>query len=106
MTFKYRSAEGHPERLAPLAMELVQDRPDVLVAGFGTLAAQAAKAATTTIPVVFATVGDPLGAGIIASLARPGGNVPALPNRRETDKEHRFTFFPGAFPVNPPPRVR
>ena len=78
MTFKYRSAEGHPERLAPLAMELVQDKPDVLVAGFGTLAAQAAKAATTTIPVVFTTVGDPLGAGIIASLAGPGGNVTGL----------------------------
>src|SRR5262249_187397 len=75
LTFKYRSAEGRPEQLAPLAMELVQDKPDVLVAGFGTLAAQAAKEATTTIPVVFATVGDPLGAGIIASLARPGGNV-------------------------------
>src|SRR5215468_7251507 len=78
MTFKYRSAEAHPERLAPLAMELLQDRPDVLVAGFGTLAAQAAKAATTTIPVVFATVGDPLGAGMIASLGRPGGNVTGL----------------------------
>src|SRR5215472_3786606 len=78
MTFKYRSAEGHPERLAPLAMELVQDKPDVLVAGFGTLAAKAAKAATTTIPVVFTTVGDPLGAGIVASLARPGGNVTGL----------------------------
>jgi putative ABC transport system substrate-binding protein len=78
LTFKYRSAEGRPERLAPLAMELVQDGPDVLVAGFGTLAAKAAKAATTTIPVVFTTVGDPLGAGIIASLARPGGNVTGL----------------------------
>jgi ABC-type uncharacterized transport system substrate-binding protein len=78
LTFKYRSAEGRPERLAPLATELVQDGPDVLVAGFGTLAAQAAKAATTTIPIVFTTVGDPLGAGIIASLARPGGNVTGL----------------------------
>jgi putative ABC transport system substrate-binding protein len=78
MIFKYRSAEGRPERLAQLAMELVQDKPDVLLAGFGTLAAQAAKAATTTIPVVFTTVGDPLGAGIIASLARPGGNVTGL----------------------------
>jgi putative ABC transport system substrate-binding protein len=78
MTFRYRSAEGHPERLAPLAMELVQDKPDVLIAGFGTLAAQAAKAATTTIPVVFVTVGDPIGAGIIASLARPGANVTGL----------------------------
>src|SRR5215813_10049201 len=60
---EYRSAEGQPERLGPLAMELMQTNPDVLVAGFGTLAAKAAKAATTTIPVVFTLVGDPLGAG-------------------------------------------
>jgi putative ABC transport system substrate-binding protein len=56
----------------------VQARPEVLVAGFGTLAAKAAKAATTMIPVVFTTVGDPLGAGIIANLARPGGNITGL----------------------------
>ena len=78
MIFEYRSAEGRPERLGPLAMELVQAKPDVMVAGFGTLAAKAAKAATTTIPVVFTTVGDPLGAGLIASLSRPGGNVTGL----------------------------
>jgi len=78
LIFEYRSAEGRPERLAPLAMELVQAKPDVLVAGFGTLAAKAAKAATTTIPVIFTTVGDPLGAGIITSLGRPGGNVTGL----------------------------
>lgn len=78
MIFDYRSAEGSPEQLGPLATELVQAKPDVLVAGFGTLAATAAKSATTTIPVVFATVGDPVGAGIIASLSRPGGNVTGL----------------------------
>jgi putative ABC transport system substrate-binding protein len=78
LIFEYRSAEGHPERLAPLAMELIHAKPDVLVAGFGTLAAKAAKTATITIPVVFTTVGDPLGAGIIASLGRPGGNVTGL----------------------------
>ena len=78
MVFHYRSAEGSPERLAPLALELVRDKPDVLVAGFGTLAAKAAKEATATIPVVFTTVGDPVGAGIVASLARPGGNVTGL----------------------------
>jgi putative tryptophan/tyrosine transport system substrate-binding protein len=48
MTFKYRSAEGRPERLAPLAMELVQDKPDVLVAGFGTLAAQSCSRPSAT----------------------------------------------------------
>jgi ABC-type uncharacterized transport system substrate-binding protein len=78
MTFEYRSAEGHPERLPQLAMELVRARPDVLITGFGTLTAQAAKAATTTIPIVFTTVGDPVGAGLVASLGRPGGNVTGL----------------------------
>jgi|SRR5438132_4307026 len=71
MTFEYPSAEERPERLPQLAMELVQARPDVLIAGFGTLAAQAAKAATTTIPIVFTTVGDPVGAGLVASLGHP-----------------------------------
>ena len=78
MTFEYVSADGRPERLPQLAMELVRARPDVLIAGFGTLTAQAAKAATTTIPIVFTTVGDPVGAGVVASLARPGGNATGL----------------------------
>src|ERR671931_61053 len=52
MAFEYSSAEGRPARLLPLATELVRASPDVLIAGFGTLAAQAAKAATTTIPIV------------------------------------------------------
>jgi ABC transporter substrate binding protein len=55
LIFEYRCAEGDRQQLAPLAIELVQNKPDVLVAGFGTLAAQAAKAATTTIPIVFTT---------------------------------------------------
>jgi putative ABC transport system substrate-binding protein len=78
MIFEYRSAEGRPERLPQLATELARARPDVLIAGFGTLAAQAAKAATTIIPIVFTTVGDPVGAGLIANLGRPGGNVTGL----------------------------
>ena len=78
LAFEYRSAEGHPERLPQLAIELVRGRPDVLIAGFGTLAAQAAKAATMTIPIVFTTVGDPVGAGLVSSLGRPGGNVTGL----------------------------
>jgi putative ABC transport system substrate-binding protein len=75
LEFTYRSADGRPEVLASLATELVNTRPDVLVAGFGTLPAKAAKAATSTIPIVFASVGDPVGAGLINSLNRPGGNV-------------------------------
>jgi putative ABC transport system substrate-binding protein len=60
LTLEYRSAEGAPERLAQLAADLIQANLDVLVAGFGTLAAKAAAAATKTIPVVFSSVGDPV----------------------------------------------
>jgi putative ABC transport system substrate-binding protein len=78
MTLEYRSAEGRPERLAQIAAELMHANPDVLVAGFGTLAAKAAAAATKTVPVVFTTVGDPIGAGLVASLGKPGANVTGL----------------------------
>jgi putative ABC transport system substrate-binding protein len=74
----YRSAEGRPELLPSLSSELVRMRPNVLVTGFGTVAAKAAKAAAADIPVVFMAVGDPVGAGIVEGLARPGGNVTGL----------------------------
>jgi putative ABC transport system substrate-binding protein len=76
--FIYRSAEGAPELLGGLAADLVKLKPDVLVTGFGTVAAKAGKAAAERIPVVFMAVGDPVGAGIVASLARPGGNITGL----------------------------
>jgi putative tryptophan/tyrosine transport system substrate-binding protein len=78
LRFVYRSAEGRPELLPGLASELLQMRPDVLVTGFGTVAAKAAKAAGDAVPVVFMAVGDPVGAGVVASLAHPGGNVTGL----------------------------
>jgi len=75
ITFAYRYAEGKPERLPDLAAELVQLQVDVIVAG-PPEAAQAAKQVTSTIPIVMATGGpDPVGIGLVASLARPGGNV-------------------------------
>jgi putative ABC transport system substrate-binding protein len=76
--FVYRSAEGRPERLPGLASDLIRMKPDVLVTGFGTVAAKAGKAAGDGIPVVFMAVGDPVGAGVVSSLARPGGNVTGL----------------------------
>ena len=61
-----------------LAAEIIRRKPDVVVTGFGTVAAKAAKAATSEVPVVFLAVGDPVGAGVVTSLARPGGNVTGL----------------------------
>ena len=78
LIFDFRSAEGQPERLPQLAAELVQTNPDVIVTGFGTETAKAAQAATTTIPIVFTSVGDPIGAGIVKSLNRPGANITGL----------------------------
>jgi putative ABC transport system substrate-binding protein len=76
--FEHRSAEGDPKRLAALASELVQLKPDVLVAGWGTLAPKALRAASENIPIVFSAVGDPIGTGLVQSLSRPGGNVTGL----------------------------
>ncbi|MET3842613.1 ABC transporter substrate binding protein [Bradyrhizobium sp. OAE829] len=86
LNLEHRSAEGEPRRLAGLAEELVQTKPDVLVAGWGTLAPKALKAATATIPIVFATVGDPIGAGLVQNLARPGGNLTGLAASPRTSK--------------------
>jgi putative tryptophan/tyrosine transport system substrate-binding protein len=74
---EFRSAEGKLDRLAELAAELIQTKVDVIVAS-GTEASQAAKKATGTIPVVMSNTGDPVGAGIVANLARPGGNITGL----------------------------
>jgi putative ABC transport system substrate-binding protein len=71
---EYRGAAGQYERLPALAAELVRLQPEVIVAQ-RTLAALAAKDATTTIPIVMAGVADPVGSGLVPSLARPGGNV-------------------------------
>ena len=78
LVFDFRSAQGHPERLPELAAELVATNPDVMVAGFGTATAKAAQGATATIPVVFTSVGDPIGTGIVKSLSRPGANVTGI----------------------------
>jgi putative ABC transport system substrate-binding protein len=73
-----RGAEGKPERLPALAAELVALKVDLIVTAGGTLSALAAKQATTTVPIVFVGVGDPVAEGIVTSLARPGGNVTGL----------------------------
>src|SRR5262245_9196812 len=79
VVIEYRDAEGQLERLRALAAELVALKVDVIVVG-GTPQARAAKQATRTLPIVFATVGDPVGSGLVTSLARPGGNATGLSN--------------------------
>jgi ABC-type uncharacterized transport system substrate-binding protein len=74
IAFEYRYAGGLPDRLAWVAVELVR-RPVDLIATFGTPPTLAAKQATTTIPIVMIGIGDPVGAGIVASYNRPGGNI-------------------------------
>jgi putative ABC transport system substrate-binding protein len=69
-----RFAEGRQERLPELAAELVHLKVDVIVT-FGTTAAVAAKRATSTIPIVLGVIGDPVRVGLVASMARPGGNI-------------------------------
>ena len=77
ITIEYRFAEQKPERLPELAADLVRLKVDLIVVT-GDPSALAAKKATTTIPIVMANAVDPVGAGLVASLARPGGNVTGL----------------------------
>jgi putative ABC transport system substrate-binding protein len=74
IAIEYRSAEARPERLVAAATELAQLPVDVIVT-FGSPVTQAAKQATTTIPIVMIGIGDPVRAGFVTSLAHPGGNM-------------------------------
>jgi ABC-type uncharacterized transport system substrate-binding protein len=77
VTIEYRWAEGRDERFAEIAAEFVRLKVELIVTS-GTPAVMASKKATSVIPIVFATAGDPVGSGLVASLARPGGNVTGL----------------------------
>jgi putative ABC transport system substrate-binding protein len=77
VAIEYRWAEGRNEHLAEIAAEFVRLKVNVIVTG-ATPPTVAVKQATSHIPIVFVAVGDPIGTGLVASLARPGGNVTGL----------------------------
>jgi len=79
ISIEYRYAEGNPDRLSKLATELVRLKVDAIIAS-GERAARATAAATKTIPIIMASGADPVATGLVANLARPGGNVTGLTN--------------------------
>ena len=97
ITIEYRFAEQKRERVPELAAELVRLRVDLIVTS-GTPPALAAKKATTTIPIVMAAVADPVGAGLVASLAQPGGNVTGFTSLAEQLNTKRLEILKDAVP--------
>ena len=81
VAIEYRWAEGRNERFAEIAAEFVRLNVDVILT-HNTPPVLAAKQATSTIPIVFATAGDPIGTGVVSSLARPGGNITGLSSQQ------------------------
>ena len=98
ITVEYRFAEWQEERLAALAAELVRLPGDVLVTRSAP-AAHAARHATSTIPIVFSNVNDPVGQGIVASLARPGGNITGLSTLSSEISGKRLQLLKEAIPA-------
>ncbi len=97
LVIEYRWAEGKPERYPELIADLVRLKVDVLVVS-GTHGGLATKRATSTIPIVFPVHPDPVGAGLVASLARPGGNVTGLSMLAPELAEKRMQFLKESFP--------
>ena len=92
LAMDYRWAEGHYDRLPALAADFVARKVDVIVPA-GQAAALAAKTATSTIPIVFIGVGDPVGVGLVSSLARPGGNLTGFSNLATDLTRKRFELL-------------
>ena len=98
IAIEYRFSELKAERLPELAADLVRLKVDLIVTT-GEPPARAAKSATTTIPIVMANAGDPVGSGFVASLARPGGNVTGLSNLGPELNSKRLEVLKDAIPT-------
>ena len=94
----HRHAGGRPERLAELARELAGGKPDIFVVAAGAAAAQAAKAVAGATPIVMANVQDPLGSGLVKSLARPGGNITGMSDFHAASVTKRLELMNEAIP--------
>jgi putative ABC transport system substrate-binding protein len=92
VSLDYRWAEGHNERFTEIAAELVRHKVDIILTAT-TPTTIAAKQATASIPIVFAGSGDPVGTGLIASLARPGGNVTGISNQQNDAATKRLELL-------------
>jgi putative ABC transport system substrate-binding protein len=97
VAIEYRFAEGRAERYAEIAAEFVRLKVDIIVTS-STAAVTAAKQATAFIPIVFAQSADPVGSGLVASLARPGGNVTGLTNQQPDTDRKRVALLHEAVP--------
>src|SRR3954467_12999802 len=92
LAMDYRWADGHYDTLPALAADFVSRKVDVIVPA-GQAAALAAKTATSTIPIVFIGVGDPVGVGLVSSLSRPGGNLTGFSNLATDLTRKRFELL-------------
>ena len=92
VTIEYRWGEGRSERYTEIADEFVRLKVDVIVT-YGTPLSKAAKQATAVIPIVFAAAADPVGSGLVSSLARPGGNITGLSHLYEAPNDEAMAKF-------------
>jgi putative tryptophan/tyrosine transport system substrate-binding protein len=97
VAINYQWAEGRSDRAAEIASEFARLKVDVIVT-YGTPQTVAAKQATSIIPIVFATVGDPVGTGLVASLAHPGGNITGLSNEQSDIASKRLALLHEVLP--------
>jgi len=90
---EYRSADGEYNRLPGLVADLISHKVSLILASGGSDPAKVAKAATTTIPIVFVSAADPIAAGIVTSLNRPGGNITGVSMLGSTLEAKRLGLY-------------